>query len=251
MCISFYASICYTVIKISLIYITIRMSYFLFIYISASASNCIFLLSLCLWIKLSCFSSIFSLYHTIWAIKAWCIKYDTQQQKNTHTNFFLCKVTKLDLVTIVAYVGLYEENINVPWNAKKSEVTIVSAQYCGIYLIWMKSVGLETWGEASCSGLKSNQVSERFCSSPQLNSWLVDCVSDGELAVCMLTAPQIPHLLTSVHTPDSQNYMENHQLPHEITAQAIVFKSQVCFWMVKTMSCELESFSWLHLILSD
>ncbi len=48
-------------------------------------------------------------------------QYDTQQIKHTYI-LFLCKVTKLDLVTIVAYVGLYKENINVPCNAKKSEM---------------------------------------------------------------------------------------------------------------------------------
>ncbi len=63
--------ICSTVIKISLIYE--RQN--LIIEISASAANCMFLLSLGL-NKIELFSFIFSIYQNIWAIKAWWIKYD-------------------------------------------------------------------------------------------------------------------------------------------------------------------------------
>ncbi len=71
---SFYVSICCTVINISLIYITsIRISS----EISAAKPNRMLLLILCLWIKLSKFSSMFSLYQTIWVIKAWCITHHT------------------------------------------------------------------------------------------------------------------------------------------------------------------------------
>ncbi len=56
---------CYTVIKISSIYVI------------SICTKLLFLLYLGLSIKLSCFFSIFSLFHPIWATKAWCIKYDT------------------------------------------------------------------------------------------------------------------------------------------------------------------------------
>ncbi len=72
---SLYVSICYTVIKMYLIYITsIRISSYKYQHRHQIAYFC--------WV----FSSIFSLYQTIWAIKTWCIKYDTPKN-STYANF--------------------------------------------------------------------------------------------------------------------------------------------------------------------
>ncbi len=81
----FYIILCQYLLywKISLIYKHQNfITFWHILYIPASEPNCIFL---SLWIKLSCFSFIFSLYHTIWAIKTWWIKYDTEHK-------YICKL---------------------------------------------------------------------------------------------------------------------------------------------------------------